>query len=193
MPLLQKIEENNCQIAIWEIRESLKQLIPLSNNIDISRFKHENRKKEFISSRLLLNELLPNTDISYNKYGAPEIKKDYFISISHSRDLIAIIISKRKVGIDIEKISKKPLDLSSRFISKENYLNITEEKATLIWCCKEAIFKWHQKGSIDFIADITISPFIVKEKGKILAKFKNQEHTLHYTKIDDHFLVYVCK
>jgi len=193
MPLLQKRKENNCQIAIWEIRESLKELILLSNNINVSKFKHENRKKEFLSSRLLLNELIPNTEISYNKYGAPEIKNDYFISISHSRNLIAIIISKRKVGIDIEKISDKALNLSSKFISKENHLNIKKEKATLIWSCKEAIFKWHQKGNIDFIADIKISPFTVKEKGKIFAKFKNKEYTLHYKKIDDHFLVYVCK
>ena len=193
MPLLQKTEENNCQIAIWEICESLKELALLSNNIDISKFKQEKRKKEVLSSKLLLNEIFPNTEISYNKYGAPEIQNNYFISISHSSNLIGIITSKKKVGIDLQKISEKALNLSSKFILKGAHLNITKEKATLIWCCKEAIFKWYQKGNINFITDIIISPFIIKEQGKILAEFKNQEYTLHYTKIDDHFLVYVCK
>lgn len=193
MPLLQKTEENNCQIAIWEICESLKELALLSNNIDISKFKHEKRKKEVLSSKLLLNEIFPNTEISYNKYGAPEIQNNYFISISHSSNLVGIITSKKKVGIDLQKISTKALSLSSKFISKGTHLNINKEKATLIWCCKEAIFKWYQKGNINFITDIIISPFTIKEQGKILAKFKNKEYTLHYTKIDDHFLVYVCK
>ena len=193
MPLVQKSEENNCQIAIWDMSESLDQFCLSSKSLDGSKFKTQNRKKEYFSSRLLLNELLPNTAISYNEYGAPEIKHDDFISISHSKNLAAIIISKRKVGLDIEQISEKPLRLSSKFISKGSHSPLSEEKATLIWCCKEAIFKWHQKGNLDFIADIKIAPFIIEEEGKLIAKFRTQELTLNYKKMDAHFLVYVCK
>ena len=142
---------------------------------------------------MLLNELLPNASISYNTYGAPEIGNDNFISISHSSKLIAIIISKNKVGLDIEKISEKPLRLSSKFISRNQHSPLSKEKATLIWCCKEAIYKWHQKRKIDFIADIKINPFTIKDEDKLIAKFKSQKLTLHYKKIDAHFLVYVCK
>ena len=193
MPLIKKIEKNNCQIGIWEMSESLEHLYLLNNKLDISKFKNINRKIEFLSTNLLLNELTPNSKIFYNKYGAPQLKNNNFISISHSKDLVSMIISNKRVGIDIEKISKKPLKLSSKFISKENHLNLTEEKATLIWCCKEAIFKWHQKGNINFVNDIKISSFFIKEKGKILAKFNKSNYTLHYQKINTHFLVYVCK
>jgi len=193
MPVIQKIKANNCQIAIWDINESLDKLIQLSNNMNVSKFKSKKKKKEFLSSRLLLTELLPNDVISYNTYGAPEVVDDNFISISHSKNLVAIIVSKTKVGLDIEQISKKPLELSSKFISQNCHHLLSEEKATLIWCCKEAIFKWHQKGNIDFIADIKINPFIIKDEGQLIAEFKNQKLTLHYKKIDAHFLVYVCK
>jgi 4'-phosphopantetheinyl transferase len=193
MPLLQKIEENDCQIAIWDMSESLDSLIRSSISLELSKFKTEKRKKEFLASRLLLNELLPNASISYNKYGAPEIGNNHFISISHSKNLAAIIISKNKVGLDIEIISGKPLRLASKFISKDSHNPLSKEKATLIWCCKEAVFKWHQKGSVDFIADIKIKPFIIKEKGQLIATFKIQNLSLHYKKIENHFLVYVCK
>ncbi len=193
MPLIKKIEKNNYQIGIWEMSESLEHLYLLNNKLDISKFKNINRKIEFLSTNLLLNELTPNSKIFYNKYGAPQLKNNNFISISHSKDLVSMIISNKRVGIDIEKISKKPLKLSSKFISKENHLNLTKEKATLIWCCKEAIFKWHQKGNINFVNDIKISSFFIKEKGKILAKFNKSNYTLYYQKINTHFLVYVCK
>ena len=193
MPLIKKIKKNNCQIGIWEISESLEELIFLNNKIDISKFKNYNRKKEFLSTRLLLNKLLPNSQISYNKYGSPKLKNNNFISISHSKNLVSIIISNRKVGIDIEEINKKPLKLSSKFISKENHLNLTAEKATLIWCCKEAIFKWHEKGNINFINYIKINLSIIKKNGEILAEFNNRNYTLHYQRINTHFLVYVCK
>ncbi|MAU36907.1 MAG: hypothetical protein CMD14_05995 [Flavobacteriales bacterium] len=192
MKILQKIKNQDYQIAVMKIYESLNQLIKLSDIQNISKFKTERRKKEILSTRLLLNKILPNTTILYNKYGAPCIENDNFISISHSIKFVAIIISKFRVGIDIEKITKKPLRLSSKFIANSEHFPLSEEKATLIWCCKEAIYKWHQKRKINFITDIKILSFSIKKEGKLIAKFKNQKLTLHYKKIDDHFLVYVC-
>ena len=193
MPIIHRIKEKNCQIGIWEINESLNDLVKLSNNLDSLKFKTKKRKIEFLSIRLLLKEIAPNISISYNKYGAPEIESNNSISISHSKKFTAIIISKYKVGIDIEKISKKPLKLSSKFILQNTHKPLCEEKATLIWCCKETIFKWYQKGNINFINDIKINPFTIEEKGRLIIKFRKNNLTLHYRKIDTHFLVYVCK
>ena len=151
MGIIKNYTEDNCQIAIWDITESLEELTKLGNGIDISKFKSEKRKKEFLACKLLLNEISPNITITYNEFGVPELDNGQHISISHSKNLVAIIISKTKVGLDIEQISEKPLRLSSKFISKDHHTPLSEEKATLIWCCKEAIFKWHQKGNIDFI------------------------------------------
>lgn len=193
MPIIQKITKIDCEIAILNMKKSLGKIIEASSKIDLSKFKNKKKKNEIIASRILLNELLPNSTISYNIYGAPEITTNKFISISHSQDMAAIIISKKKAGLDIEKISAKPIKLASKFIDEKKHAPLSEEKATLIWSCKEAIYKWHQKGNINFISDIKISKFNVKNEGKLIAKFKHQKLTLHYQKINDYFLVYVCK
>ena len=193
MGIIKKYTENNCQIAIWDLNESLTELLKLGARFDSSNFKTEKRKKYFLVSRILLNELEPNQQISYNSNGAPEISNGNHISISHSKNLVVIIISNKKVGLDIEQISEKALRLAAKFISAKNQSNLTKEKATLIWCCKEAIFKWHQKGGIDFIKDIIIPEFTVKEKGIITLQFKNKELNLNYQKINNQYLVYVCK
>ena len=193
MGIIKKYTENNCQIAIWDLNESLTELLKLGARFDSSNFKTEKRKKDFLVSRLLLNDLDLNQKITYNLYGAPEISNGKHISISHSKNLVAIIISDKKIGLDIEYISDKPLKLSPKFIADNSQQDLTKDKATLIWCCKEAVFKWHQRSGIDFIKDIIIPEFSVKEKGIITIQFKKKELNLSYQKINTHYLVYVCK
>ena len=184
MSLHQIIKENNIKIGLWKIEESLEELLQLAERISIPNFNTEKRKKEFLISRLLLNNMSPNANITYNKFGAPQLDNSQNISISHSKGLAAILLANKKVGLDIEEISEKALRVSSKFISQNTFNNLNKEEATLIWCCKEAIFKWHQKGDVDFINDIVIDQFLIAEKGKIKARFKNQPLTLFYTKIN---------
>ena len=193
MGIIRNTTVQNCIIAIWEITETLEELLQLFHVISTANFNAEKRKKEWIASRLLLNEINPNYSISYNAFGAPELNNNSYISISHSKGLVAIIISQQQVGIDIEEISEKALRVSSKFVSINNLKALTAEKATLIWCCKEAVFKWHQKGKVDFIADIKLHPFESMERGEITAEFRNTQLILSYQKIHNHYLVYVCK
>lgn len=193
MPIHKIIRKKKYQIGIWNITEKTSQLLRLSKMESIPKFKTEKRIKEFLSCRLLIHELRPQMLINYNKYGAPEANTNEFVSISHSKNMSAVILSKNKVGLDIEKISEKALKLSSKFIKQNTHIPLSKDKATLIWCCKEAIYKWHQKGNINFSNDIVISPFTIKREGILIAKFKQRKLTLYYKKIKTHFLVYVCK
>ena len=193
MGILKKIEKNNCIIAIWDMKESLEELVQQSVDISTPNFNNEKRKKEYLVSRLLLKDIAPKTKITYNEYGAPKLENGKHISISHSKNLVAIIFSKQKVGLDIETISEKPLRLSSKFITDNTHQNLTKEKATLIWCVKEAIFKWHQKGNVDFKKDIKIKAFEIMEKGEISCNFKGEKIIVNYRKIDNQYLAYVCR
>ena len=65
------------------------------------------------------------------------------------------------------------------------YENLSKEKATLIWCTKEAIYKWYQKGNIDFIKDIKLHNFEIAEKGVLTAEFKTERLFLNYQKINN--------
>ena len=193
MPFIRKIKNSNCIIAIWEMTESLTDLKKISENINFLEYKSDKRNKEFILTRLLIQNILPEAVLTYNKYGAPEINTNDFISISHSNNLVVIAVSKSKVGIDIEKIDDRAIKLASKFISNENIANLSIKKATLIWCCKEAIYKWHQKGNLNFKDDIKIESFDVKESGEIFANFNDNKLTLNYKEFNRHFLVYLCK
>jgi phosphopantetheinyl transferase len=193
MPFIRKIKNSNCIIAIWEMTESLTDLKKISENIKFLEYKSDKKNKEFILTRLLIQNILPEAVLTYNKYGAPEINTNDFISISHSNNLVVIAVSKSKVGIDIEKIDDRAIKLASKFISNENIANLSIKKATLIWCCKEAIYKWHQKGNLNFKDDIKIESFDVKESGEIFANFNDNKLTLNYKEFNRHFLVYLCK
>lgn len=193
MGIILNTTENNCHIAIWDMQESLNEIIKLSKPFDLIRLKTEQRKKEFLTSRLLLEQLSPNAIITYNKFGAPKLDNGKHISIAHSKKMVAIITSQQQVSVDIEKISMKALRVSSKFVSEKNLKKLSKEKATLIWCIKEAAYKWHQKGGVDFIKDIVIPEFSAKEKGKTTIHFKNKELNLNYQKINNHYLVYICK
>jgi phosphopantetheinyl transferase len=192
MPITHKIERERATILVWEITETLEGLIMLSGNINTSNHTSEKRKKEHLTSRLIVNEICPTKTIIYNEVGAPELDNGKHISISHSKELIAVIISDKKTGLDIEEISEKSLRLASKFVSEKNLIKLNKEKATLIWCIKEAIYKWHQKGGVDFIKDIVIPEFFAKEHGTVTAYFRKKELNLNYLKINKHYLVYVC-
>jgi len=192
MPITHKIEKKEASILVWEITESLEELLDLYGNINTTNYTSEKRKKEHLISRIMVNKLCENGTIIYNEFGAPELDNGKHLSISHSNELVTIIISDTKSGIDIEKISEKALRIASKFVSEKNLIKLNKEKATLIWCLKEAIYKWHQKGGVDFIKDIIISKFFAKEHGNVKAYFRERELNLNYLKINNHYLVYVC-
>ena len=192
MGLHQIIKENKSEIGIWKMEESLVELQNMISKADSSYLNSEKRKKEFLSTRILLNKLNPNSEITYNKFGAPQLSDGKQISISHSKTSVAIIISDNNVGIDIEEIDEKALRISSKFINKNHLVNLTKEKATLIWCVKECLFKLFQKGNIDFRKDITIEEFQIEKKGKINCKLRGEKIIVNYQKIDNQYLAYVC-
>ena len=192
MPIINKIESKNITILVWEITETLDGLLYLNGNINTTNYTSEKRKKEHLVSRLLVTEIYPTKTIIYNEFGAPELDNGKHISISHSKALVAVIMSDKNTGLDIEQISEKSLRLASKFVSEKNLIKLNKEKSTLIWCIKEAIYKWHQKGGVDFIKDIIITEFIAEEHGKVMAYFREKGLNLNYIKINNHYLVYVC-
>ena len=192
MPITHKIEKEEVSILVWEITETLEGLLDLYGNINTSNYTSEKRKKEHLISRLMVNKICKNGAIIYNEFGAPELDNAKHLSISHSNELVTIIISNKKTGLDIEKISEKALRTASKFVAEKNLIKLNKEKATLIWCIKEAVYKWHQKGGIDFIKDIIIAEFFAKEHGNVTAYFREKELNLNYLKINNHYLVYVC-
>ena len=179
--------DTKTQIAIWKMSEPLEELLQSGVAIP-ENVKSNKRKKEWVCSRLLLKQLAPNSNISYNQYGAPTLSNGSAISISHSNDYCTILISKKTAAIDLEFISTKADRLKDQFITKEEAELVTKsEISTLIWCAKECLFKIYQQGNLIFKKDLIIKNI---EENSIKTSLKKTAYTLHFEKFKNHFLVY---
>jgi phosphopantetheinyl transferase len=175
MPLFKKINtDNNTHLLIWKIEESyntLKSKIELKEDSKkkIEKFKSEKRKIEFLITRILLKELgFDDYDLKYKKSGAPYLHhSENFISISHSSEYVAVAVSNKKIGIDVEKNRNQIFRIIHKFINdKENKLfdsnNI--EIVSIIWNAKEAMFKLCEKQGIDFKKNLIVTKIDIRKK-----------------------------
>ena len=191
MDILFEKKEDDLIIQVWEINDSLQELKNICPKEYVPKYSNKKKEKENIATNIVLKKIDPKIKLSYNKYNAPIISNGKNISISHSKKFLGIIISNKNVGIDLEEISDKALNVSSKFMNKTN--SLTKEVATLIWSAKETIYKYHQKGGLDFKKDMKINPFILKEKGILSGSLRHKNILLQYKRIKNCFLVYVCK
>ena len=195
MGIQEVITHKDITIGLWVIDKKPQEITDQKQNLTQGKEVFSSNKKriqEQLATQLLLKKMRPKACLSYNSFGAPKINTQEYISISHTNEKVAIIISKNKVGIDIEKVSNRILKLTDKFTDKKIYQNLCVNKAILIWSAKEAIYKWYEKGRLNFRKDIIIEDFNIDEKGLLIANFRDQKLTLTYKKINNHYLVYIC-
>ena len=87
-----------------------------------SALTDEERSLHWLSSRVLIRHMLHTThfiDLQADEYGKPFLGNfDYKLSISHSEGRVAVILSDKEVGIDIQHVTSRILDIYSRFCTK---------------------------------------------------------------------------
>lgn len=205
MPLFYQQNINQfTRLAIWKIEESesfFSNTVPLQNSIT-----HNHKRLQHLAGRFLLKYLYPS--FPYHAIEIADTKKpflpneDFHFSISHCGDYAAAIVStKNRVGLDIELSTDKINRIASKFLNetefKNNAINLQEitvaqqNKLTLLWSAKEAIFKWWGNGKVDFSEMIKINSFVFSENGTIPIQFKNHLLQAHYKQLNNMYLVYV--
>lgn len=175
MPLYQNnFTENESKILVWKITESYEQLfesvqLKEKSLIRLQSMKSELHQRAFLSVRMLLKIAgYSDFDLHYDSSGKPHLDDKKHISISHSHEFSTIIISPKKVGIDIEMQREKIIKIASKFchsefdflpknfeIGKEEYI----KNLTLIWGIKESIFKIVNVAGVSFKNHIQVLPF----------------------------------
>ena len=166
MPIIKIKKHKKYTYAIWDIDEGLDELLNTLNTTEseyteIHNITHVNRRKQNIAARLLLNHLaIKKVELKYSKNGAPYCDKFKHISISHSKNYCALIISDTNIGIDIQCQKKNIADLQNKFINtvEKPVLNTPNKKEKLhfIWCAKEAIYKTLNNPNCSLKEDIYI-------------------------------------
>lgn len=156
-------------------------------SIEIERyhtFKNIKRKREFVATRILRHQNLGFEHIHYDSNGAPYIKGEGFISISHSGSTVGLAINKNhSIGLDLEFPRKNILKIKSKFLSElemELFDCMNEGIVTQLWSAKEALYKLAGRKEILFIEELLISK---TTDGLIKGIIINPDHEL-YVKLD---------
>jgi phosphopantetheinyl transferase len=107
---------------------------------------------------MVRRELGDEVAISHDEYGAPQVDTpNIYISISHSRDRVALLISDSPCAVDIEDAARNFRNVSSKYLSAaEQLLAERYDLFAEIWCAKEALYKYHRKGGVDYVEQISI-------------------------------------
>jgi phosphopantetheinyl transferase len=205
MPLYKTIHINSrTQILVWKVTESYGELLEQvvlndSNRLRLDGMKSEMHQRAFLSVRKLLQETgHTDLDLYYDEFGKPHLHGEKHISITHSHEFSAIIISDETVGIDIELQRNKIIRIADKFCDSEfQFLDLDSDeyikKLTVIWGVKEAIFKIRNEKGISFKNHISVCDFKLESKQTTAElHFDNlvKDFKIHFEEIEDFTLVY---
>lgn len=180
------IQKNNVDCNSWMLDNEI---------VESKKIQSLKRKNEYTGIRQLRNELLPKKEIIYSSSGKPSLIDDTTqLSISHSANSICLAISDIPIGIDIEKMDKRILNVKSKFVNYEEkrfYGFDSIEDLTILWTIKECIYKLYDIKGLRFMEDIQIverngneHTCVVKANGIQLT------HTLKHEEINNEILTY---
>ena len=198
----------DCLLGVWEITEdydTLRSMVVLDRDerSRLASFRSLSRKLEWLSVRALIKSMKGRqVKITYNEENKPFLTGGGNISISHSRNLTAILVSPdKRVGIDLEYMSGKISKLGHKFMNEREKLtrDASNKKFHLYlhWCAKEALFKICDKQDVNFREGITILPFEPEDNGFIRGHVVNSAgeelFDLEYLHHENYALVWSCK
>lgn len=193
MPIYKTINsEGGTAVYVWKIEESLTKLkdgLQLTEN-SINRMngmKSELHQKGFLSVRnLLVHAGYEDEDLRYNEYGKPLLNNGKHISITHSFEFAAILISDREAGVDIEKNREKIINIQHRFVNTEVDSLSNEDivkQLTVIWGAKESMYKTYPYGGLSFHDHIGINPFLFadgRSSGRVIFGNWKKEYEIKF-------------
>jgi phosphopantetheinyl transferase len=204
MPIFKIINYNNTLVYIWKITAQSNSVLDLNLSEDSLRkyesFKSEQQKISFLSIQKLLNIAgFSDQDLYYLASGKPCLTDGTQLSISHAMGYSAIVISERRVGVDVEKFRPQLFKIKNKFLNKYeiHWLLGKEslEMLTILWCCKESLYKIYPHKGLS-LKEINIKPFEVRDgviTGEILKEGWHQSYKIYVEWLDDHVLVYAIE
>jgi 4'-phosphopantetheinyl transferase len=138
----------------------------------------DKRRREWLATRLLLQEYLPGSALLTLPNGKPVLENGPWISFSHSGIQAGILLSPTPCGIDIQPADPRLEQLNRRFTHPAEQEAAPENQHerlnyfTTVWSAKEAVFKCYGER-VNFADHIRILPFIPGEQ-RICAQYDGE-------------------
>ncbi len=195
----------HAEVAVWKITEQEDFFIQNTHlkldQKELDALKGA-RRLEWLASRYVLSLLLdPSKKLKLQKdsFGKPQLRPKLFeISISHSNALVAAIVSKQAVGIDIQRRVSKIGRIASKFINSTEEVFVSNRfhlsNLHLIWGAKECLFKAYGRKEVDFKKHLTVEPFLYRKDMKFVGLFRKKSSALTFNfehkRLNQFYLVY---
>jgi phosphopantetheinyl transferase (holo-ACP synthase) len=195
-------------LGVWKITESLEELLDMIEFTEgdakvFEQFKNKARQTHWLSYRLAIRRIMGDItklEFYYDEHGKLHFQNhQYNLSVTHSGDYSAVIISNRHhVGIDLELISDRIDGLEDKFMNATEQKRLPEENRekylTAFWGAKEALFKLYGKRELKFGENIFIDLKEIEDQGSFQGKIKSpdfeRDYRINYRVLDNYMLVH---
>ena len=118
------------------------------------------RRREALAWRAVVRrEVGREARIGYDEWGAPVIAASpLYISVSHSRESVAVVVGDAPCAIDIESRTRNFEKVASRYLTaQERALCTPPDFLAVAWCAKECLYKYYHRGGLDLLRDLHIT------------------------------------
>ena len=201
--------DDDTEFALWRIEETADDLYKQLQLDDTEKaytkqLSKSKRYLHWLGTRVLLRKMLRTDeyiDCKVDVHGKPYlVSLPYHISLSHSFDYAAVMISKTSpVGIDIEQVKAKVERIAHKFLNEDELSFINDkrkiEQLYVCWCAKEAVYKCYGQKEVSFADNISLKPFEFEGHGWLDAKLQkgnvNIDYDVNYLHYEDYMIGYV--
>ena len=204
MPFLKEfIINEKTKIKLWKV--IIGELSPKELNKDDKKLfklkKNNLLKEQFLATRKILSNENSDYIITYDLDRKPILNSEFNISISHSHEIAALVISNNlKFGMDVQFKESKILNIQNKFLNEFEKLNIGHDPSidilTMIWTSKESIYKAIGLKGISFSKNIQIEKFTVKDKigiGYYINGAEKVKFDLRFFYLDEYIICYASQ
>lgn len=162
---------------------------------------HPHKKLEYMASRYLIFEQTGKLDAHLYKDESGKLHfqdENAYLSISHSGDYVALIVSNSPAGVDIQMHQSKILSIANRFLStgEKDWLKSNDawniQNLCVCWCIKESIYKANGQKGIHFSDQIFLNPEIDRERSfsirnaKLSTAIINKNYEIHFSQQEEY-------
>ncbi len=177
MPLIknEQVGEKS-HLYVWKIEELLsyfEMYVPPVQDI-----AHPKKVLESTVGRYLIRQYVPHYNqekLKVSQNGKPYLEDtELEFSLSHSFPYVALLVSDEPVGVDLQVYSDKIVRIAPKFTSSEEADMTDPTQLTVVWCLKEAAFKWYEKGNVEFLSQIKLPKI----------DYSKKEQTIHFISIN---------
>lgn len=185
MPLVYYQSLQRAEVGVWSIEEPEQFFYAALEEMDFPMeiglaIRHPEKKLQWFASRYLLSRLYPHA-ITLVDGRKPYLFNGPHVSISHSQQLVAVMIGEAMAGVDLQWPDPKLEKVAPRFTSPEECLRVALgsplDTLTAIWAIKEAVFK-HYGTELPF-RQIEIKDYDHQTSLAHVQVFKNDRKALH--------------